>query len=216
MKLPDSTIFNTLRKRPVWLLLFVSIVIGPVFNAAFNMLTIPLQLPFFFDTIATVFIAAVFGPFAGVITGLGTNWVIELFNGFPMTHYPFCLCGAVTGLIVGFFVKKDNFSTVQSFFIILLIITLANAVLGALIATFLFGGISQTNLDYLVTGLSAAGRSIFSAAFLARLPANLIDKGIALGIAFVIYNRFYMHRPLLSFRLDDDAADDAVTTEKKS
>lgn len=211
---PERTQYTIFHKKPIWLMLCLSIVAGPLCNAAINLLAGILRLPLFLDSIATCVIAALFGPLAGIITGFSTNWFIELLNGFPMTNYPFALVGMTTGLIVGLFVKKDRFSTIQSFFIVLLIVTISNALLGSIIATFVFGGITQTNLDYLVTGLAIAGRSIFSAAFLARIPANLIDKGIALGIAFLLYNRLYMQRRVFSFR--NDQRDNADTPTSKT
>lgn len=211
MKLPDGIFYSTIKKKPVWLLLSVSLIIGPFANASLNILSNLLRLPFFFDSIATAVTAAVFGPLAGIITGFGTNWVIELYSGFPMTHYPFAICGMATGLIVGLAAKRDRFTTIQSFFIVLLLVTVANSVLGSLIATFLFGGITETNLDFLVTGIVVAGRSIFSAAFLARLPANLIDKGIALGAAFVVYNRLFLQRSLFSGPIEPDTDNDTAS-----
>ncbi len=42
-------------------------------------------------------------------------------------------------------------------------------------------------VDYLVTGLVAAGQSILSASFWARIPANLFDKTIAVLAAYFVF-----------------------------
>ena len=65
--------------------------------------------------------------------------------------------------------------------------TASNSLLGALIATYLYGGITgSAAVDYVVVGLLATGRTILSAAFLVRIPANLVDKGIAVFAAFFL------------------------------
>ena len=190
------------RKQPIWFILVISLVIGPFFNGyAHIILTGTVNLPFFFDSVATAVIAAVFGPAAGVLTGIATNWVIELFQGFPLTTYPFGICGAMTGLIVGIFAKRKKFSTIPLFLLVTAIVTIANSVSGAIISIFAYGGLAEDYLSFIVTGFITAGRSLFSAAFLARIPVNLIDKGIAVAIAFVVYNRIYLQQPLCPSRI---------------
>jgi energy-coupling factor transport system substrate-specific component len=66
-------------------------------------------------------------------------------------------------------------------------VAFANSVLGALIAAYVYGGFTSVGVDYLVSGLVATGQSIVSAAFLARLPANLFDKTIAVLAAHFAY-----------------------------
>ena len=130
-------------------------------------------------------------PIPGIIVGLFTNTFEELIYGFPLIHYPFGLCGATTGLIIGLMSLKNKFETLFHAVIASLLVTLSNSILGAIIATYMFGGITGVPIDYLVTGLLVTGQSILSATFWARIPANLIDKTIAVFIAFFIYKKVY-------------------------
>ncbi len=104
-----------------------------------------------------------------------------------MTMLPFAICNMSTGLIVGLMAGKGLFRSGTHALAAVLLVTASNSLLGALIATFLYGGITGTAaVDYVVVGLLAAGRTVLSAAFLARIPANLVDKGIAVFAAFVL------------------------------
>lgn len=142
------------------------------------------KLPVFMDSVFTILAAALFGPAQGLVTGLLTNGWIEVFNGFTGRDLPFALCGAASALIVGAFAKGRPAMGPGRLGLALVAVTLTNAVLGATIATFVFGGATGAAVDTLASGFALVTDSILSAAFLARLPTNLADKAIAFSIAF--------------------------------
>ncbi len=155
-------------------------------NLGLTMLNETLQLPFFFDSIGTAVTAASAGLVPGIIVAVWTNLLHELYYGFVGASWPFFVCGVATVLIVRAFIKAKRFSSVGDVLLASLLVGLANAVLGGAVAAFLFGGMTNVGLDYLVAGLVTAGRSLVSAAFLARIPANLVDKAIAVFAAYFL------------------------------
>lgn len=158
---------------------------GALANALLSALNMALSSPFFFDSIFTAMAAALFGPLAGVTCAIFTHLFMELLHGFSGAFLPFVVCNMATGLIVGLFARAGRFAIPVYALVATLLVTLANSVLGAIVATFLFGGITGHASDFLVTGFLLAGQSLASAAFWARIPSNLIDKGIAIGFAAV-------------------------------
>lgn len=64
---------------------------------------------------------------------------------------------------------------------------LANALIGAVVAALFFTGDTGHAVDYVASALYSLGQSVFSAAFLARLPVNVADKAIAVLVAYVAY-----------------------------
>ena len=187
-------IANIMRARPVWLVA-ASVLVGGALNASFVVVNTHLFLPLFLDSIFTACVAALFGWLPGLFTGLWTNLACEIMLGFPMTVLPFAICNMSTGLIVGLMSERGQFRSGLNALVGVLLVTVSNSVLGALIATFLYGGITgSAAVDYVVVGLLAAGRQLFSATFLARIPANLVDKGIAVVAAYVLL--FYVTRRL--------------------
>jgi energy-coupling factor transport system substrate-specific component len=111
----------------------------------------------------------------------------ELIFGFSMTILPFAICNMSTGLIVGVMAGKGLFRSSMHALLAVVLVTASNSLLGALIATYWYGGITGgAAVDYVVVGLLATGRTVLSAAFLARIPVNLVDKGIAVFTAFIL------------------------------
>ncbi len=181
--------WRQLSEKRSLLLTLLLITAAIALNALLNFLNELLNLPLFLDTIGTAVAAAVLGTIPGLATALFTNLLFELLYGFPLIHYPFALCGMATALIIGLMAKQGYFSTLLHAVIATILVTLANSLLGATIATFVFGGVTGVSIDFLVTGLLLTGQSILSASFWARVPVNLIDKSIAVFIAFYIYKK---------------------------
>src|SRR5271157_2788602 len=174
------------RARSFWLVAAAVFAAGIV-NALLVVVNTHFFLPFFFDSILTACAGALFGWLPGVLAGLWTNLAWEVMFGFPMTMLPFGICNMSTGLIVGLMAFSGHFRTGVHALVAVLLVTASNSILGALIATYLYGGITgAAAVDYLVVGLLATGRAVLSAAFLARIPANLIDKSIAVFAAFFL------------------------------
>ncbi len=144
------------------------------------------KVPFFLDSILTAVSAAVFGLPYGLATALLTNGWHEVFDGFPGFHFPFAICGFATALIVDAFVRTGRYRGMLAWSLCVGAVTLANSVLGALIAAFVFNGATRMNLDNIVAGFALFTDSVLAAAFLARLPINLVDKALAVAPALAL------------------------------
>ena len=177
------TFLNNQSKRTKTLAIIISVVLNGVINLAGDKLGIPL----FLDSIFTAVTAALFGIIPGLLTGLFTNLFQELIRGFPLYLYPFALVNMATGIIVGLLVKQGYFKTFFGVFLVIIYTALANAILGAIIVTIVFGGITNEEVDYIVKVILMTGQSVFSSAFIARIFINLVDKGIAVLAAYFIY-----------------------------
>jgi energy-coupling factor transport system substrate-specific component len=162
---------------------FCALIAFPLGNVALNRLVIFTDLPLFFDSIFTALCAALFGLGPALATAVLTNGGIEVATGFPGTHLPFAVCGMATAWIVSRAAARNRFSASIHVAAAILEVSLANALLGALIASLVYGGYTAVNIDVAVSAIQTIGGNIFSAVFLARLPTNIVDKGIAVGIA---------------------------------
>jgi len=157
----------------------------PFLNAAINFAARE-RLPFFLDSIFTAFAAALLGPLQGILVALLTNLLQEAVRGFPWLHLPFAVCGAATALIVWAFVRGGRYWNALAICLCVGAVALANSILGASIAFFVYGGATRMNIDNIVAGFALLTDSIFTAAFLARLPINLVDKAIAVLPALAV------------------------------
>ena len=147
-----------------------------------------LALPLYMDSIGTAIVAAVMGPWVGAVSGVLYNVISALISG-NMLSVMFGLCNIATAFIIGFMAKSGKFTTWVHAVVATILVALANAIMGAPIAVVVYGGIQGGGVDLVVAGFLAAGQDILSAAFLARVPINLVDKGIACFVAWLILMR---------------------------
>jgi hypothetical protein len=168
-------------------LVIVAAVLFAAGNAILQRINLLLHLPFFLDSTFTAISSALFGIMPGVLTGALTNVFEDAGFGFNGLYWPWSICSIATALIVGYAVKSGRFNTILHAIVVLIAVTLANALLGAMIATIVYGGTSGAQIDYVVTGLIAIGQSVFSAALFSRIVVNLVDKALAIIPAFFLY-----------------------------
>ncbi len=144
-----------------------------------------LRFPLFLDMIGTLFITVFFGLVPGIITGILTN--IGAIS-YQFTHVSVC-----SALLLWFLIRKRQFNTLIHAVLATIYITFLNAILGALTAALLYKGFTYHPIDNLVTGFLSIGQSLLTSAFWARIPVNLIDKGIAVFISFGAM-KLYMYK----------------------
>jgi len=162
---------------------------GGLLNCLSSMANMAIGSPLFLDSIATATCGLLFGPWLGCLCGLSTHAFLVILHGGVLEWAYFLPCSLATGLIAGLFGRNRPSVTLLRVLVCIVAIALANAVIAAPIAAYAYGGITVHASDYLVAGLILAGQSILSAAFWARIPINLIDKGIAVAVAFLLYAR---------------------------
>jgi energy-coupling factor transport system substrate-specific component len=157
-------------------------------NVGLNYLNHLLDLPFFFDSIGTSIAAVSLGLVPGLFVAVATNASFELVYGIDFTNLPFAICGILTVFLVRAFLLGQQRPDLGGVLLASLVVALVNAIVGGIIATFLFDGITGVGVDFVVTGMVASGRSLFTAAFWARVPANLFDKSLAVFAAWALMN----------------------------
>ena len=166
----------------------IMIPLGVAINLVGGQVASKLALPLYMDSIGTAIVAAVMGPWVGAVSGVLYNVISALISG-NMLSVMFGLCNIATAFIIGFMAKSGKFTTWVHAVVATILVALANAIMGAPIAVVAYGGIQGGGVDLVVAGFLAAGQDILSAAFLARVPINLVDKGIACFVAWLILMR---------------------------
>lgn len=161
--------------------------IGVVINIVLGTVVSALQIPLLFlDTIGTIFVSVILGPWAGALTGGLTN-VIQGFLTNPR-DIPFALVNIAVGLIVGFIARKWKFN-IKTAVITGLILAVVAPLIGTPIAVFLYGGLTGGGTDLLFVWLLASGNKIFTAAFLPRIAGNLVDKVVSCVLVAILIKK---------------------------
>lgn len=168
--------FNT----QTWALIVIAIAI----NIAVGQIVVLLKLPVYLDSIGTVLVAVLCGPWAGALTGALSNiiWGIAIDpNALPWWPVAFFI-GYMAGRMAqwGFF--KSWWKVVVTGFVV----ALTAAIVSTPIAVYLYGGITASGASFITAYLLETGKGVWQAVFSANFLVEPVDKITTAMIAFAI------------------------------
>ncbi len=164
---------------------------GIVINIVLGTIVQTFQIPLLFlDTIGTILVSVVLGPFAGALTGGLTNVIQSMITN--PKDIPFAVVSIAIGLIVGFVAKKRKFDFKTAFGTGLILAVVA-PLIGTPIAVFVYGGLTGGGTDLIFAWMLASGSKIFTAAFIPRVAGNIIDKIASCLIVVLLIKRIPNH-----------------------
>ncbi len=171
-------------KNTILVMAALAVAINIVLGTLVSRLQIPLL---FLDTLGTILIAALYGPWYGASVGAITNILTPILSGNPK-DIPFFIVNATIGIVVGFIAKKYKFGTKQAL-ITGIILAIVAPLIGTPIAVYVYGGLTGSGNDIIFSILRQSGAEIFTAAFIPRITGNLIDKIISCLIVSYLIKR---------------------------
>ncbi|HIW95751.1 MAG TPA: ECF transporter S component [Candidatus Corynebacterium gallistercoris] len=165
---------RTLTLMPVALAL--NVILGQVVG------TMGLPLPLYLDSLGTVLVGALAGPWAGLVTGVVSALVWSTFNP---TIIPFAAAYAFVGVCAGLlrtwwigpYWRIALSSVVVGFF---------TALLSAPVASFIFGGTAGTGTGLLVSFYRSLGFEPMTAVFLQSWTSDPLDKLIVFTVIYLV------------------------------
>lgn len=160
----------------------LNIVIGELTGRITAVAPIP-GLTIYLDSIGTVLVAVLVGPFAGAATGGLSNIIWGFFNPIPL---PFAVVAIAIGLLAGIFANIGWFRRIYLVPIAGLITGLVGAIMSAPLSAFIFGGVTGAGTDALVAAFRAYGDSVLTATTKQGLLSDPTDKLITFVIAYLI------------------------------
>ncbi|MBA2853377.1 energy-coupling factor transport system substrate-specific component [Methanococcus maripaludis] len=168
-------------------LYMTTIPVGIAINAIGGQIATFLKLPIFLDSIGTVLSGFLLGPVGGALVGFFTNILL----GFILdpSYIPFSVVNIVIGLVSGYVAVKHGINLKNSI-IVGLVLAIIAPMVGTPIAVYLYGGLVGGGVDLLTAVFLHSGQDIFSSAFLARIPANLVDKLLSCILVYYIIKPF--------------------------
>ncbi len=143
-----------------------------------------LQLPIYLDSVGTVLVAALAGPWAGLVTGVLSNLVWGLL--LRPTAAPFAVTAAVIGLVSGLLAAQGIFGAWWKALLGGLFMGLVAAVVSAPIAAYVFGGVTGGGYDLIVALLLAGGQGLFEAVLTQSILTDLADKALTFLIVWAV------------------------------
>lgn len=178
MKLLDSIKrdFNTM----TWVLIPVAIAI----NIVIGEIVVLLKLPIYLDSIGTVLVAVVAGPWAGALTGALSNTIWGLLidpNSLPW--WPVAL---LIGFVAGWCAVGGLFKTWWKVIITGFLVALTAALASTPIAVYLYGGITASGSSFITAYLLQTGQGLIPAVFSTNFLVEPVDKISTSLLAFAI------------------------------
>ena len=179
--------FNTV----TWVLIPLAMVI----DIAIGQLVSALKLPIFLDTIGSILVGIVCGPWAGALTGALSHIAWGLFS--PST-LPFFPVAAWIGFAAGVCARYGLFRTWWKAVIVGLILAVTTSFVATPIVVYVFGGIEGFGATAIKAVLVKSGEKIMSAALyknmlvepLDKVPSALIAYFIAISLPMGLRGRF--------------------------
>ncbi len=173
-----------------------------------------LRLPIFLDSIGTMLVGALAGPWVGAVTGLLTNAVNGIFNPVYFAYAPTSI---LVGLFAGIFSSKGMLKSIPKVLFSGILITLIATISSGTITAVVFGGATGGTGSIITGTLLAAGNNIITSVFSVQIFQEIADKLISIFIVwFVIkgmsdrylsklkYGDLYMKEEEEPDHLDDD------------
>ncbi|MAT42360.1 MAG: ECF transporter S component [Anaerolineaceae bacterium] len=160
------------------------IAVAIVLNIVIGQIVSLLKLPIFLDSIGTVLVALVAGPWAGGLTGLLTNLIWGLITD-PVAA-AFAPVAMIIGIAAGLCAKYGLFKKWWGVIISGVIITVALSIIAIPIRVYMFGGITGSGADFITAYLLATGKDLFSAVIITVITDNLLDKIVTAFLAWFI------------------------------
>lgn len=165
---------NSIRKEFSTITL-VLIPVAIAINIAVGQLVLALKLPLYLDSIGTVLVGVLVGPWAGALTGFLANFVWTLSGLFPQA-IAWSGVAAIIGALAGVFGREGWVKTPGKSALAGLITGVIAAILSAPIAAYVFGGVTGAGTDAVVGLFRAAGLDALGANIAQGTVSEPIDK----------------------------------------
>jgi energy-coupling factor transport system substrate-specific component len=154
-------------------------------NIAIGTLIYALKLPLYLDSIGTVLVGLLAGPWAGLVTGALSNLIWGL-SGINPAYTPYFYVAGVIGLLAGVFA---NLGWAKKWYLWLLgglITGVVAAIISAPTTALLYGGVTGSGTDLIVAALRASGANVLQAAFGQGIVSDPVDKVVSFLIVWLI------------------------------
>ena len=153
-------------------------------NLTMGQLTAALKIPLYLDSIGTVLVAVLCGPWSAIVAGALSNTLAAAI-GSPVMVF-FIPVMVVIGAFSGFMAQKGWF---RHWYLVVpagIIQGVLAAFASAPIAAYLFGGVMLAGTDFLVLYFRSVGNTLLQSVLYQGLSSDPVDKTVTYLIVFFI------------------------------
>lgn len=166
-------------------LTLVMIPVAIAINIAIGQLVVTLKIPLYLDSVGTVLVGVLGGPWVGALTGFLANLIWGL-TGLNVVYAPFAAVAGIIGLMAGGLTQLGWFKRWWKVILGGLITGFVAAILSAPIAAYVFGGVTGAGTDILVAAFRQMGLDVLGASMAQGVASDPLDKAISFLIVWLI------------------------------
>jgi len=153
-------------------------------NLTAGQITAALKIPLYLDSIGTILVAVLVGPWSAVICGSAANLLAAAFGNPSMIF--FIPVVAVIGAFSGFLARKAWFRKWYLVVIGGILQGILAAIVSAPISAYLFGGVMMAGTDFLVLYFRSVGNTLLNSVIYQGLASDPADKLVSFLIVFFL------------------------------
>jgi energy-coupling factor transport system substrate-specific component len=177
-----------LSRRPLPTLALALIPRAVALNLALGAIVGALKLPVYLDSVGTVLVAVLAGPWAGVVTGVVSNSVLGLLVS-PVL-FAFIPVTVVIGALAGWAARVGAFRSLAGAIAAGVVIGVAAALMSAFIVIAFMGGLTASGTGLLTIAIRAlSGVSVETAARIASVATDVVDKPLSCALVYLVLER---------------------------
>ncbi len=174
--------------RPLSTLALALIPRAVALNLALGAVVGALKLPVYLDSVGTILVAALAGPWAGIVTGIVSNSVLGMLVSPAL--FAFIPVAIVIGWLAGVAGRLGAFGSLVGSVAAGLVIGIAAALISAVIVIALMGGLTASGTGILTIAIRAMfGVSVDSAAKIAAVVTDALDKPLSCVLVYLVLER---------------------------
>jgi energy-coupling factor transport system substrate-specific component len=175
-------------RRPLSTLALALIPRAVALNLALGAVVAALKLPVYLDSVGTILVAVLAGPWAGIVTGVVSNSVLGLLVSPAL--FAFIPVAIVIGWLAGIAGRIGAFGSLAGAIAAGLVIGVAAALASAVIVISLMGGLTASGTGILTIAIRAAlGVSVHNAAKIAAVVTDAMDKPFSCALVYLVLER---------------------------
>lgn len=153
-------------------------------NLTVGQITAALKIPLYLDSIGTILVAVLVGPWSAVICGSAANLLAAALGNPSMIF--FIPVVAVIGAFTGFLARRGWFRKWYLVALGGLLQGILAAIVSAPISAYLFSGIMMAGTDFVVLYFRSVGNTILNSVLYQGLTSDPADKLVSYFIVFFL------------------------------
>jgi energy-coupling factor transport system substrate-specific component len=153
-------------------------------NLTVGQITAALKIPLYLDSIGTILVAVLIGPWSAVICGSAANLLAAAFGNPSMMFFiPVVM---IIGAFSGFLARIGWF---RKWYLVIfggIVQGILAALVSAPISAYLFSGVMMAGTDFLVLYFRSVGNTILDSVLYQGLASDPADKVVSFLIVFIL------------------------------